>query len=244
MKRFLFAAVLALMALPLTSCTPRDANAAELLSVAAVRGAMDGTFWVKLAWRYGVSDGKGPVDSAVVSAGEDGGAQAQEHRHLATVVRDSFQMASVFGSTLNGFACVKAKRRALESTTTCLPWSYTEADAPPPPPIIDSTTIVVGLLTLPKPVTLVVGETETFCTLLIFATGQKALIGGQWVTACEQYETALPPLERASTAQYGVAEEYLSCAIEADDIRRCVDVNGIVTVAPLGYTGIPGRRAA
>jgi len=240
--RLAWAALLAVVCLPLASCKPDPAWGAPSLAV-TVTPATLGTFWVKLAWRYGSDDGNGAVDSVVTSAGVTGGASL-EHRHLAAVVRDSFSLASSPGVALAGFACVKAKRRALESSQTCKAWAYTEDDVPPPPPILDTTTAVVGLETLPAVTSLYTLASQEFCTLLVFSTGQKALIGGQRLTSCEQYEANLPPAEMASTAQYEVAATWLSCAIEGDGIRRCVDVDGVVTVAPLGVSGAARRFAA
>jgi len=228
-RRLFLSVGLALAALPYASCKPAPAYGAELLSVTTVK-AVDGAFWVKLAWRYGPGDGKGAVDSVITSAGHNSApVQPQEHRFPATVTRDSFQYASVLGVSYAGFACVKAKRRALESDQACKPWTYTEQDVPPPPPILDSATTVIGLIVLPDSVTMLAGASRQFCALLLFADGRKALVGGQRIGPCEAVEAALPPAEQATSAQYAKAGEYRSCAVESDGVKRCVDAAGNVT---------------
>jgi hypothetical protein len=229
--RTLLALCVALIVLPVNGCKPTPAYGIprEALKVWTTT-SQAGTFWLHLSWTFRpITDGKGPIDSVLTNVGKNvAPVDPQSHALPATATADSFLYSSVVGVTYTGFACARTKRRALPSDAACQPWTYTEQDTPPPPPILDP--VVVGLVVVPGTAQVVAETDKQFCALVVFATGQKALIGGQRLTPCEAVEAALPPAEQASTAQFAVAGEYLSC----NAAGSCLNKDGQVVVRSAG----------
>lgn len=231
--RYLGSILLALCALPLTSCQPRDAFGTELVKVSTVRGAVAGTFYAKLSWKYGTSDGKGTVDSVVTSGAVDpGNLQAQQHRLPATVTADSFLFASTFGAAMTGQVCVKSKRRALESGNVCKAWSYTEPDAPPPPPVIDSTPNTVKVtIALPTQPLDSIGTDQMLRLFPVvkFADGHYA-----------RYSQASPEAVTAFNLKYTAAQRAITATQQAIADSEVAMFTYVVESWPTGGVVPPG----
>lgn len=221
----------------LASCLPNDARAdsdpALRLTVSTVRTGA-GTFRVRLYWRYQ----PGTFDSVRISVGVDPNWSSQYQTkaspYAATYVRDSFNLTSVAGVPMTGQASVRTKKRGTdgvwrESAVVIKPWAYTEPapvdTMPPAPPLFDSVR-VSALEVVPGSWSMMAGTGKQFCAVLVFATGQKAIVGGQrGIAACEAVEAALPLLQRPTTAQYEVAGTWLSCVNTATG-KTCRKADG------------------
>ena len=215
-------------------CAPTPASAEErdpkpIVAVTAERTGA-GTFRVKVFWHY-QNDAGGAPDSAISSAAVDPtGSQFQSHRWPAAVLRDSFNLTSTPGVPMTGYGCVRTKRRGIEGQNACKPWSYTENDVPPLPPINDSVR-VSALEVLPSTWTMAVNTGKQFCAMVAFATGQKALIGGQYgYPPCDSLETFLPAEQRPTVAQLMVAATYMSCSEISATAKECRKADGSLII--------------
>jgi hypothetical protein len=206
MTRLLLIPLLALVTLiePVIPAPKKPAT----MALVSIRVRAD-TVTVTHRIRLGVSDGKGAIDSVLVTeTGGTFGSQAQAFPGRDTTFV-TFSWIGTAGQTLSGQVCAKTKRRGVSSSATCKPWSKVIPDIAPPPPIIDTTLRVFGLMVRPRLDSLALGATGPCqCVFFRFTDGAiaEAAKDRAQCDAIYMVQTEPPRRARVSPGQQAVAD--------------------------------------